>query len=626
MIEEGSAESMDWALSEGDPVALSSRSSWDAFASAQTAEGKCRAWLDLICRRVPEPKAAAVLVESVEAHTFVPIAVWPQISADLGRLAKVVEQTIRERRGVVQPVADNPGLTHIAYPLMLGDRIDGVVVLETACEARQVEEVFREIHWGSAWLANLLGARELDEAIEGRERLGGVLEVTAVALRHGKFQQALFEVTNDLRQRFDCARVAFGLVEHAAVRVAALSEAAVFEKNTPIVKAYAAAMEEAYDLGKPISARVADGEVEQEPTDPYPFHQALLRQSGARDVLSFPMVKGIDCVGVLTLERSSDKAFSEADRTWLDAFTTLAAPIVEQRMAAERSSLGRMLGESKRVLERFFGPRHLLWKAAGSGVLLLIVLMVLVQLDYRVTAKSVIEGEVQRVVAAPYESFVMESVARAGDVVKQGQVLARLDDRDLRIESERWASERDQYDKKLREAMSIHDLTNVQVIGAQFRQAEAQLALVTEKIERANLVAPFDGVVVSGDLSQQIGSPVETGKKLFEIAPLQSYRVILKVDEREIRHVLAGQPGQLVISGIVGDPMPLTITKVTPVATAQDGKNFFRVEAQLDHPPERLRPGMEGVGKIEVGGRRLWWILMHSFTDWLTLSLWTWLP
>jgi len=35
---------------------------------------------------------------------------------------------------------------------------------------------------------------------------------------------------------------------------------------------------------------------------------------------------------------------------------------------------------------------------------------------------------------------------------------------------------------------------------------------------------------------------------------------------------------------------------------------------------------MEGVGKIEVGRRRLWWILMHSFTDWLTLSLWTWMP
>ena len=35
---------------------------------------------------------------------------------------------------------------------------------------------------------------------------------------------------------------------------------------------------------------------------------------------------------------------------------------------------------------------------------------------------------------------------------------------------------------------------------------------------------------------------------------------------------------------------------------------------------------MEGVGKIEVGSRSLWWVLTHSFTEWLALALWTWLP
>jgi hypothetical protein len=82
----------------------------------------------------------------------------------------------------------------------------------------------------------------------------------------------------------------------------------------------------------------------------------------------------------------------------------------------------------------------------------------------------------------------------------------------------------------------------------------------------------------------------------------------------------------MVISGIAGDPTPFSVVKVTPVATAQDGRNFFRVEARLERAPPRLRPGMEGVGKIEVGERRLWWILTHSFTDWLRLTLWTWMP
>jgi hypothetical protein len=82
----------------------------------------------------------------------------------------------------------------------------------------------------------------------------------------------------------------------------------------------------------------------------------------------------------------------------------------------------------------------------------------------------------------------------------------------------------------------------------------------------------------------------------------------------------------LVITGIAGDPIPLTIQKVTPVATAEDGKNFFRVEASLSEVSTRLRPGMEGIGKVVTDRHSLWWVLIHSFTDWLTLTLWTWIP
>jgi multidrug resistance efflux pump len=227
---------------------------------------------------------------------------------------------------------------------------------------------------------------------------------------------------------------------------------------------------------------------------------------------------------------------------------------------------------------------------------------------------------------APFDSFVVSSYVRAGDTVKKGQVLCRLDDRDLKLEQNKWQSERDQYLRKLREAEANHEMSEVQILSAQVQQADAQYALVTDRLNHVEITAPFDGVVISGDLSQLIGSPVELGKQLFEIAPLQAYRVILQVDESEMRLVKQGQPGQLMISGIVGEPIPLRVSKITPVATARDGRNFFRVEANLNQAPAQLRPGMDGEGKINVGERRLWWVLTHTFTDWLRLKLWGWLP
>lgn len=141
------------------------------------------------------------------------------------------------------------------------------------------------------------------------------------------------------------------------------------------------------------------------------------------------------------------------------------------------------------------------------------------------------------------------------------------------------------------------------------------------------LSAPYDGVVVSGDLSQLIGTPVEQGKLLFEVAPLEGYRVVLKVNDRDIGRLRVGQRGELVLSSLPGRPMAFTVRAVTPVSAQLDGRNVFRVEAQLDAADlARLRPGMEGVGKVVVGEASLLWVTTHGFVDWLRLALWSWLP
>jgi multidrug efflux pump subunit AcrA (membrane-fusion protein) len=339
-----------------------------------------------------------------------------------------------------------------------------------------------------------------------------------------------------------------------------------------------------------------------------------------------PLVLGVECIAVVTLERDSGDGFDAADRAWLDTLAALLPAVIDQKRAAERGYGARLRADGRKLLERLFGPRHLVWKFGATAALLAVLVLAFTDVEYRVAAKTVVEGQAQRAAVAPFDSFVTASMVRAGDTVRQGQVLCRLDERELRLEENKWRSEREQYSSKLREAMANHELAAIQVLGAQLQQAEAQLALVTDRLGRVDIRAPFDGVIISGDLSQLVGSPVETGKKLFEIAPLHAYRVILQVDERDMRHLKVGQRGKLMISGVVGEPIELGVSKITPVATAQDGRNFFRVEAALAQAPAHLRPGMEGIGKVNAGPHSLWWILTHSFTDWLRLSVWTWLP
>jgi len=356
-------------------------------------------------------------------------------------------------------------------------------------------------------------------------------------------------------------------------------------------------------------------------------HKSLANAAGGRAAVASVILPSRGrSVGVITLERHRDEAFDDAAIELCETVANLVGPMVDLQHDKGRMISGRAVDLIHDGVQRLFGPRHPALKLAIGAVVTLAAILAVATGVHTVSAKSVTEGVVQRAVVAPFDGFVNSAPIRAGDTVHEGDVLASLNDKDLVLDRLKARSDRDRLIQKHRDALAKHDRPEMVALSAQIHQSEAQLALAEAKLARTRLTAPFDGIVVSGDLSQSLGSPVERGKVLFEIAPLDRYRVILQVDERDIGYVSVGQRGRLALAGLPGRPLPLTLTKITPVAVAEEGKNFFRIEARLEDNAIALRPGMEGVGKIEVGRARLVWIWAHPFIEWLWLAAWKWIP
>jgi multidrug efflux pump subunit AcrA (membrane-fusion protein) len=220
----------------------------------------------------------------------------------------------------------------------------------------------------------------------------------------------------------------------------------------------------------------------------------------------------------------------------------------------------------------------------------------------------------------------VEARARAGDIVREGSLLAAMDDRDLRVERQKLVSQGAQQEGERRQAIAENNRARARILEAQSGQVRAQIALVDEQIARTRLVAPFDAVVVKGDLSQSLGAAVERGNVLFELAPLDTYRVIMKVDERDITDVAVGQSGRLALASMPNEEFRLVVEKITPVSVVDQGRNYFRVEAKAQGATEKLRPGMEGIGKIEVDQRKLIWIWTRKLVHWMRMWVWSWWP
>src|SRR6266705_5949859 len=239
----------DSSPSLGGRELLADDGQWRLFTTAKTAEEFCRAWLALLCRQLGGVSAGAVLLESSETNTFVPIAVWPEPVGDLSRLGKVAQRALSERQGIVHRDPERANApTQVGYPIQVLERTIGAVALEiSVSDETKVGAVLRQLHWSVGWLSDLFHRRELQEAGARTQRIGSVMEGVATALRQGSFQQTLFEVANHLARHLDCSRVAIGLTDGHVVRVAALSDAAWFEKSSGVVKRYSAAMEEAFD-------------------------------------------------------------------------------------------------------------------------------------------------------------------------------------------------------------------------------------------------------------------------------------------------------------------------------------------------------------------------------------------
>jgi RND family efflux transporter MFP subunit len=330
-------------------------------------------------------------------------------------------------------------------------------------------------------------------------------------------------------------------------------------------------------------------------------------------------------VGAVTFEWTGDGALGEAERDEILGLSTLGGSLLELMARADAGPLDRAGGAWTRFRERHFGSQRTALAAVGTLVAL-IALLAVVPGSYRVSARARLEGRVQRALVAAVPGYLAEANVRAGDLVQAGDVLARLDDRDLQLEKRKWQSRKAQLQLEQREALAVLDRTQVSILRAQIDQAAAELGLAEESLARTRVVAPFDGIVVEGDLDRSLGSPVEKGHVLFEIAPLDGYRIIVEVDGRDIASVKPQQRGRLTLEALPGQPMPLVVERVTPVSTAEDGRNYFRVEAALEEPVASLRPGMAGIAKIEAGRRRLLWIWTHELMDWLRLATWSWLP
>jgi len=599
-------------------------SAWDRFIRpAQSAEFLA-GWLEIAVGRI-EGAQTGVLFLRGDGNQF-GIAAAVSFDPSLQEQVQTFVQKLSQRPQARIEMLSGAGRAIAGYPLESDGELQAMfVAVLGGYEVTRMRQVMRDMHWAVGWIDAQLwhGKSSLRNRQAATARLA--LDLIAAADEHERFDGAALSVVNVLPEMTGFDRAAIGMIRRGRVRLEALSRTASFKKKADMVADLEAAMDEAIAQDDLIVHPQPHGERRKIDV----AHRRLAARAGSGAILTAPLIVRGRPVGALLLERAREndeivvvdpQAIEE-----LRLATAAVAPVLRLKHDERRWVSGRGRNLAGRGMTAVFGRRPAI--ALGTiAAAVAITLPFVIHAPMRISGNATLEGKEQRAAVSLVDGFIRESAGRAGDRVSEGDLLARLDDRDLRLELNRNEAAVAEAQQAVRTALSSGDRTAGAEASAKLAESRAAFQLNESRLSRLDILSPMNGIIVSGDLTQKLGAPVSRGEVIFEIARLDDFRVMIDVSEYDLAPVEPGQTGTLVLNAVPGKPLAIEVNTISSVSSPENSENSFRVVAQVATVPPQARPGMEGIAKIETGEASLAWIWFRSTVRRLQLFAWRWLP
>jgi RND family efflux transporter MFP subunit len=239
--------------------------------------------------------------------------------------------------------------------------------------------------------------------------------------------------------------------------------------------------------------------------------------------------------------------------------------------------------------------------------------------DYIASGPIVVENQVE--LAAQRDGIVAEVFVETGAPVKKGQLLAKLDDRQLTADRDAAAARARSTEADLKNweagakvAKMEHDRseqlwkanivakeqeekTKYQWDATEFeverqredmKYAQETLKSLELELEKTRITAPFDGVVARRYL--RVGQEVAKNGRLFWISAVAPLRVKFALPEAYLGSVRKGTELSVVTSATPGEVHEARVVLVSPVV--DPSSDTIDVTAELHGTLTNLRPGM----------------------------------
>jgi membrane fusion protein (multidrug efflux system) len=206
---------------------------------------------------------------------------------------------------------------------------------------------------------------------------------------------------------------------------------------------------------------------------------------------------------------------------------------------------------------------------------------------------ATLEAEADAEVVAKVQGELTELRVEEGDRVKAGDVLARLDGRQLRLEVAQVEAELAKLERDYRRQIELNAKGLVAAgtfegLRYDLDTLRARRDLAQLQLSYTQIRAPFGGVVAARNV--RVGQTVQPNTALFRITDPSPLRAQVFVPERELQRLGVGQPAAVQVDAVPGRMFPAQVSLVAPTIDARTAT--FKVTVEVDDASAVLKPGM----------------------------------
>jgi HlyD family secretion protein len=244
-------------------------------------------------------------------------------------------------------------------------------------------------------------------------------------------------------------------------------------------------------------------------------------------------------------------------------------------------------------------------------------------ISFAVNAAGEISPAEQVSVRPEINGKIEELPVDVGDSVKKGDLLFKLDDKELQqqrasnltdIERARLELQKAERDfkrsgellegKLISQELYDNTKTTFELAKVSLERSQRDLAIIEERLTKTEVRAPFDCTILTRPVStgQAVSGSggFNSGTEVLTIADLNSMIINAQVNQADVPRLIVNQKVEVTVEAVAGLKVFGEVERISPQATIKNNIKGYPARIVLKNVDQRVRPGMTANVKIPV--------------------------